>query len=174
MRWLVPCRGDPVRGVREFLSPRRVRRRPILPSRFLRAHLRPRRLRRRLRLIWSANGSARPAARRSWRRWVQRASRSGTSRSRPGTVPGAEGPEAVEDPAEPCRDAVPLRHSHFFTEDGQFGSRDQDGNQVDEGTYRIVDEGSFVVSKEFPDITFHYSIDGDQHHVRTCDSRVQP
>ena len=78
-----------------------------------------------------------------------------------GFVPGAEGPEAVEDPAEPCRDAVPLRHSHFFTADGQFGSRDQDGNQVDDGTYRIVDEGTFVVSKEFPDITFHYSIDGD-------------
>jgi hypothetical protein len=24
-----------------------------------------------------------------------------------------------------------------------------------------VDEGSFVVSKEFPDVTFHYAIDGD-------------
>ena len=77
-----------------------------------------------------------------------------------GFVPGADGPE-VEDPAEPCRDAVPLRHSHFFTADGQFGSRDQDGNQVDDGTYRIVDEGTFVVSKEFPDVTFRYSIDGD-------------
>ena len=35
---------------------------------------------------------------------------------------------------------VRLRHSHFFTADGQFGSRDQDGSQVDDGTYRIVDE----------------------------------
>ena len=57
---------------------------------------------------------------------------------------------------------MPLRHSHFFTADGLFGSRDQDGNQVDDGTYRIVDEGTFVVSKEFPDVTFHYSIDGDR------------
>jgi len=56
---------------------------------------------------------------------------------------------------------VPLRHSHFFTADGKFGSRDQHGNQVDDGAYRIVDEGTFVVSKEFPDVTFHYSIDGD-------------
>jgi hypothetical protein len=24
-----------------------------------------------------------------------------------------------------------------------------------------VDEGTFVVSKEFPDVTFHYAIDGD-------------
>ena len=78
-----------------------------------------------------------------------------------GFIPGAEGPEAVEDPADPCRDSVPLRHSHFFTADGQFGSRDQDGNEVDDGTYQIVDEGTFVVSKEFPDVTFHYSIEGD-------------
>jgi hypothetical protein len=78
-----------------------------------------------------------------------------------GFVPGASGPDAVQDPADPCRDAVPLRHSHFFTTDGQFGSRDQDGNQVDDGTYRIVDEGTFVVSKEFPDVTFQYTIDGD-------------
>ena len=91
-----------------------------------------------------------------------------------GFVPGAEGPEAVEDPADPCRDAVPLRHSHFFTADGQFGSRDQDGNQVDDGTYRIVDEGTFVVSKEFPDVTFHYSIDGDSITFEPVDPRVQP
>ena len=56
---------------------------------------------------------------------------------------------------------MPLRHSHFFTAEGQFGSRDQDGAQVDDGTYRIVDEGTFVVSKEFPDVTFHYEIEGD-------------
>ena len=78
-----------------------------------------------------------------------------------GFVPGATGPDAIADPADPCRDAVPLRHSHFFTADGQFGSRDQDGNQVDDGTYQIVDEGTFVVSKEFPDVTFQYAIDGD-------------
>lgn len=78
-----------------------------------------------------------------------------------GFVPGVTGPGAVDDPANPCGDAVPLRHSHFFTAEGQFGSRDQDGAQVDDGTYRIVDEGTFVVSKEFPDVTFHYEIEGD-------------
>lgn len=78
-----------------------------------------------------------------------------------GFVPGATGPDAIDDPADPCRDAVPLRHSHFFTAEGQFGSRDENGDQVDDGTYRIVDEGTFVVSKEFPDVTFHYAIDGD-------------
>jgi hypothetical protein len=29
------------------------------------------------------------------------------------------------------------------------------------GTYEVVDDGTFVVSKEFPDVTFHYRIDGD-------------
>ena len=78
-----------------------------------------------------------------------------------GFVPGAAGPEAIEDPSDPCRDAVSVRHSHFFTAGGQFGSRDQNGAQVDDGTYRIVDEGTFVVSKEFPDVTFHYEVEGD-------------
>lgn len=78
-----------------------------------------------------------------------------------GFVPGASGPEAIDDPADPCRDAVPMRHSHFFTADGLFGSRDANGDQVDDGSYRIVDNGTFVVSKEFPDVTFHYAIDGD-------------
>ena len=79
----------------------------------------------------------------------------------PAFVPGASGPEAIDDPGDPCRDAVPMRHSHFFTADGLFGSRDANGDQVDDGTYRIVDDGTFVVSKEFPDVTFHYAIDGD-------------
>ncbi len=34
--------------------------------------------------------------------------------------------------------------------------------QVDDGTYRIIDQNSFAVSKEFPDdVTFDYQIDGD-------------
>ena len=57
--------------------------------------------------------------------------------------------------------AVPLRHSHFFTEDGQFGSRDDAGDQVDDGTYRAVDDNTIVISKEFGDVTFHYRISDD-------------
>ena len=78
-----------------------------------------------------------------------------------GFVPGATGGEDLADPTDPCAGAVPLRHSHFFTADGLFGSRDQDRNEVDDGTYRIVDERTFIVSKEFPDVTFHYAIDGN-------------
>ena len=41
---------------------------------------------------------------------------------------------------DPCGGAVPREHSHFFTEFGTFGSLDWRGEQVDEGTYEIVDD----------------------------------
>jgi len=56
--------------------------------------------------------------------------------------------------AKPCQGATPRRpHSHFFTADGQFGSVDQTGQQVDDGPYQVLDdhtvrigEGSFTYS----------------------------
>jgi hypothetical protein len=72
-----------------------------------------------------------------------------------GFIPG------YPDPAHPCEGAVPRVHSHFFTRDGEFGSLDWKGEQVDDGTYKIVDGDTFVVSKEFPDVTFNYTIQGD-------------
>jgi hypothetical protein len=42
------------------------------------------------------------------------------------------------DPAAPCRRARSVKHSHFFTAAGGFGSRDENGNQVDDGDYRIT------------------------------------
>jgi hypothetical protein len=78
-----------------------------------------------------------------------------------GFLPGVSSPDQIADPKHPCKGAVPLAHSHFFTADGQFGSKDQQGDQVDDGTYKLVDDRTFVVSKEFPDVTFHYRIAGD-------------
>jgi hypothetical protein len=78
-----------------------------------------------------------------------------------GFVPGVTTPDELANPARPCKGAVPRKHSHFFTADGKFGSRDWNGEQVDDGNYEVVDHGTFVVSKEFPDVTFHYRIDGD-------------
>lgn len=60
-----------------------------------------------------------------------------------------------------CADAEPFVHSHFFDEDGAFGSLTEDLEQVDDGTYKIVDDRTFVISKEFPDVTFHYTVNGD-------------
>jgi hypothetical protein len=78
-----------------------------------------------------------------------------------GFVPGVTTLEQLADPARPCEGAVPRKHSHFFTEDGRFGSRDWSGEQVDDGTYEVIDDRTFVISKEFPDVTFHYRIHGD-------------
>lgn len=78
-----------------------------------------------------------------------------------GWLPGVRSPDQIKDRDHPCRGAVPLTHSHFFTEDGQFGSRDDVGEQVDDGTYRVVDDNTIVISKEFGDVTFHYRISDD-------------
>lgn len=78
-----------------------------------------------------------------------------------GFVPGVRTPDQIADPSDPCEGAVPRTHAHFFTEDGLFGSLDWNGEQVDDGTYELVGDDTFVVSKEFPDVTFHYVIDGD-------------
>ncbi|MBA2537231.1 MAG: hypothetical protein H0V20_07355 [Actinobacteria bacterium] len=60
-----------------------------------------------------------------------------------------------------CAGAKPIVHYHFFDEDGRFGSLDEHEEQVDDGTYEIIDDRTFVISKEFPDTTFHYRIEGD-------------
>lgn len=77
-----------------------------------------------------------------------------------GFIPGVRRADQIADPAHPCKGAVPREHSHFFTESGLFGSLNWNGDQVDDGTYEIVDD-TFVVSKEFPDVTFNYTIKGD-------------
>jgi hypothetical protein len=60
-----------------------------------------------------------------------------------------------------CKGAKPIVHYHFFDEAGAFGSLDENEDQVDDGTYEVIDDRTFVVSKEFPDVTFHYEIEGE-------------
>lgn len=78
-----------------------------------------------------------------------------------GFIPGVTSVDQLEDPNKPCQGAVPQRHSHFFTTDGLFGSRDAEGDQVDDGTYRLTNERTVVISKEFGDVTFHFTIRDD-------------
>lgn len=42
--------------------------------------------------------------------------------------------------AHPCRGAIPRSHSHFFAPGGMFGSLDWEGGQVDNDSYRIVND----------------------------------
>lgn len=68
----------------------------------------------------------------------------------------------VSDPEEPCAGAVPLRHSHFFTETLRFGSRDENGNQVDDGFYRVEGDTIIISTELFGDTTFGLEINGDE------------
>jgi hypothetical protein len=74
-----------------------------------------------------------------------------------GLIPGVTDADQVKDPSHPCRGAKPVEHSHFFTDEGQFGSLDDTGQQVDDGSYRLVGKDSVVISK----VTFHYTVTGD-------------
>jgi hypothetical protein len=68
-------------------------------------------------------------------------------------------PAEVEwDPDDVCADARPAEeHSHFFTEDGQFGSYDAEGDQVDSGDYAAVDTDTL----SFPSHSAEFGYDGD-------------
>ena len=96
---------------------------------------------------------------------VQRLSVAGLVKSIPDVaaafVPGTSSGADLVDPSKPCTGAVPVRHSHFFTAAGRFGSRDQNGQDVDDGTYRLVGDDTFIISKEFPNVTFQYVVTDD-------------
>ena len=70
-------------------------------------------------------------------------------------------PKELARKADVCTGAQPFVHSHFFTDEGGFGSLTEDLEQVDDGSYEITDDGTFVISKEFPGVTFHYAVDGE-------------
>lgn len=70
-----------------------------------------------------------------------------------GWIPGVTKASEIKDPRHPCVGSVDREHSHFFTADGQFGSRDANGQQVDDGKYELVGD-AFVIDG----VTFHYVI----------------
>ena len=61
----------------------------------------------------------------------------------------------------------PLEHSHFFTASGEFGSHDENGQQVDNGDYVLPGAGKVAFpshATEFGfagDLVASYTIDGD-------------
>jgi hypothetical protein len=77
--------------------------------------------------------------------------------------------EGAEAPGDACADAKPaVPHSHFFTKDGQFGSRDEHGRQVDDGDYEVVDADTLSfpsATRDFgsdQDVLVDYAIEGDE------------
>ena len=80
----------------------------------------------------------------------------------------------LQDPGQPCAGAVDREHSHFFTADGAFGSRDFNGDQVDDGEYSLVDADTIVINGQ----EFQYRVDGDQLEltpepvdISTCETK---
>jgi hypothetical protein len=58
---------------------------------------------------------------------------------------------------DPCAGAAARPHSHFFTKDGLFGSVDDQGKQVDDGSYRLIDGHTLRIN----DGRFAYHLDGN-------------
>src|SRR4051812_14334359 len=57
-----------------------------------------------------------------------------------------------------CDGAEGFVHSHFFTDSGTFGSLTANLEQVDDGTYEILDGGRFRIG----DVVFRYEIEDDE------------
>ena len=70
-------------------------------------------------------------------------------------------PQQLARKAEVCQGAKPQQHSHFFTEDGQFGSLDQHEEQVDDAPYRVVDDRTLRLGPN-GEQTYRYRVAGDE------------
>ena len=73
----------------------------------------------------------------------------------------------------PRAGAKPQRHAHFFTEAGAFGSLDQHDQQVDDGSYEILNDHRVQIG----DAVFEYTIENGNtltlHPVITATARAE-
>ena len=87
-----------------------------------------------------------------------------------GLVPGADGTKSL-DLDHPCADAIAIDHSHVFSADGQFQSLDQQGEEVDFGTWEAIDEDTIVIgAPDRADVSFDYAVAGD---VLTLEPQIE-
>jgi hypothetical protein len=78
-----------------------------------------------------------------------------------GWIAGVGKVSQLKDPAHPCAGAAPRLHSHFFTADGDFGSRDEAGQQVDDGHYSLQGSDTLIMDGiNVAKVAFHYKITG--------------
>jgi hypothetical protein len=87
-----------------------------------------------------------------------------------GTVPGVSTVDQIADPKNPCIGAVDVEHSHFFTASGEFGSRDANGQRVDDGRWAIVDADTFEINGT----PFDFKLDGDELRMEPVDVGTCP
>jgi hypothetical protein len=70
-------------------------------------------------------------------------------------------PKQLAKKGDVCDGAKGFVHSHFFTDNGAFGSLTEDLQQVDDGMYEILDGGRFRIGNADPGVVFRYEIEGD-------------
>jgi hypothetical protein len=87
-----------------------------------------------------------------------------------GTLPGVTKVDDIDDPENPCVGAVDVPHSHFFTASGMFGSRDANGEQVDDGRWEIVDTDTFEINGT----PFDFQVAGDELRMEAVDVGTCP
>jgi hypothetical protein len=75
-----------------------------------------------------------------------------------GFIAGVSSANDLKDPKHPCAGAVVQMHSHFFTANGQFGSKDASGQQVDDGPYQLVDSRTIRLGEADHAVTFHFTV----------------
>lgn len=87
-----------------------------------------------------------------------------------GLVPGVDDPATFTDLAAACEEAVALDHSHEFTADGRFFSYDENGEEVDFGTYQLVDEDTLAIGPPGrPGVNFDFALEGDHLTLEPTD-----
>ncbi|HEV8281691.1 MAG TPA: hypothetical protein VGQ02_07540 [Candidatus Limnocylindrales bacterium] len=64
----------------------------------------------------------------------------------------------LKDQTHPCDGTVQRQHSHFFTASGEFGSKDFNGQRVDDGSYTLEGDDVVVINGK----RFTYQINGDE------------
>ena len=70
-----------------------------------------------------------------------------------------------------CRGATGQRHSHFFVDDGRFGSLDQHNQQVDDGSYRVKGGHKLRIGGVKFHFRIHRAADGDVLRMRPVITR---
>jgi hypothetical protein len=70
-------------------------------------------------------------------------------------------PEELATKDDLCEGAEPIVHYHFFDAAGQFGSLDENQDQVDSGMYEIIDDGRFRINNGDFEVVYAYEVDGD-------------
>ena len=87
-----------------------------------------------------------------------------------GTIPGVATIDDIADPENPCVGAIDMRHWHFFTANGEFGSLDMNRQRVDDGRWTLVDADTLAINGT----RFDFEVDGDELRMQPVDVGTCP